>query len=178
MFKLGKFKLLLIISVLILSQVVLTADSPYIGDDFTASNLEFSYESSIARSIINIDADNIIIDGSIGDGEYDYSEILDVTSSFIMHYSIVDDTIYMGMEASATGWISVGWGTESTRMTDIDYIIGYVSSGTAYVEDFIGITATTHASDISQGGTEDTIDFEGSDDGSTTIIEFSRLYRC
>lgn len=85
-----------------------------------------------------------------------------------------DDFLYVNLYAPTTGWVSVGF-DPSNQMADANIIIGYVNDmGETMIRDDYGTSATSHASDVSLGGTDD-IDGDyvyGSEVDGTTMLHF------
>ena len=85
-----------------------------------------------------------------------------------------DEFLYINLYAPTTGWISVGF-DPSNQMADANIIIGYVDEfGEVEIRDDYGTSATSHASDLSLGGTDD-VDSDtiyGSEVDGTTMLHF------
>ncbi|MHA2090734.1 MAG: DOMON domain-containing protein, partial [Candidatus Kariarchaeaceae archaeon] len=117
-------------------------------------------------------------DGTIENGEYAHSEILTQNANTLEFYYTIDSgagKIYAGITSAVTGYIAIGWGADAiTSMNSADITIGFVSSGTAYVQDEIGISSTSHANDTDQSGTYDIDSYAGTESGGSTTIEFTR----
>ncbi|MHA1994017.1 MAG: DOMON domain-containing protein [Candidatus Hodarchaeales archaeon] len=116
-----------------------------------------------------------ILDGVISQGEYSYAQNID-DDNFILHWQATDEnTIFFAMEVKTTGWVSIGI-DPSVRMKDADMYFGWVSSnGTVNMIDAFSIgDYGPHPPDTELGGTDDIIEYNGSEVDQTTIIEFKR----
>jgi len=80
----------------------------------------------------------------------------------------------LGIELTGptTGWVAVGFDPEQ-MMQGANLIIGYVESGTPSLRDDWGVALTSHASDVSLGGSDDVTVDGGSESGGETTIEFT-----
>ncbi len=113
-------------------------------------------------------------DGVIISGEYDDLVIIE-DEKFEVHWTIIDEIIYMGLRAKSTGWLSLGF-EPTDGMKDADMIFGWVTSGgDAEMRDAYS-TGTTgpHPEDGTLGGTDDLESIEGAESGGWTTIEFRR----
>jgi len=142
--------------VLVLSMVVISASC---ASDETGGNGEFNQP---------------IIDGVIDSEEYASSKSLD--SGYMLYWSSDSEHIYIAIEADTTGWIAVGFQPDDeNKKKDTDIIIGYVSGGRASVFDMFSQNPDgPHPLDIDLGGSNDIIEFSGSEAEGVTIIEFKR----
>ncbi len=113
---------------------------------------------------------NVTVDGLIKDNEYPY-QYSDPKNG--MKISWVHDSkyVYVGVDAPGTGWVGVGFGSSSMNKANI--IIGYVDDKTAEViiSDETG-KGFTHKPDTELGGSNDIVDFAGTQSNGHTIIEF------
>jgi hypothetical protein len=83
-----------------------------------------------------------------------------------------DDYLYVNLSAPTTGWMAVGF-DPTNQMADADIIIGYVDGGgEVMIRDDFGTSSTSHASDVSLGGTDDVMDHYGMEDNGTTMLHF------
>jgi hypothetical protein len=114
------------------------------------------------------------LDGIIEDGEYPYNASFD-QGRFRIFWDINGDTLELGMTARASGWLSLGI-SPTIRMKDEDMIIGWVDDSDrvfvfdAYSTGEIG----PHPPDTELGGTDDIIEFGGTQTGDRTTIEITR----
>lgn len=113
------------------------------------------------------------LDGVIGDSEYRWSAEFD-DGNFIMYWDIEGELLKLGMMARAEGWISIGI-APTVLMKDADMIIGWVDDGKVFVFDaFSTGEYGPHPPDTELGGTDDIIDFGGSQSQGWTTIEITR----
>ncbi len=116
-----------------------------------------------------------VLDGIIEEGEYAFSASFD-DGHFSLYWSIEGEHIRMAMKGKTTGWVSLGM--EPTRkMKDADMIIGWVDeNGISSVLDCYSTgDYGPHPPDTTLGGTDDILDFGGTENDGWTIIEFERL---
>lgn len=79
------------------------------------------------------------------------------------------------LTAPTTGWVAVGF-DPSEFMQDANLIIGYIDQAAGFVRDDYGTGLTTHAADMSLGGTSDVQLLSGSESGGNTTISFRIPY--
>ncbi len=82
------------------------------------------------------------------------------------------DSIAFEVTAPTTGWVSIGF-DPSRVMKDADFIIGYVENGKAVVRDQFGNGTFSHTSDTEMGGSDDILEFDGSESGGKTTLSFT-----
>ena len=116
-----------------------------------------------------------VIDGRTTSGEYDFlyhnNEI-----GMWLRWSVVGDTIYLNMEAPATGWVGLNFMPMDGTIHG-DTVIGYVRNDqSVHLSDQVapGDDHFPHFEDVQHGGTESFLAVAGSEENGTTIIEFSR----
>jgi hypothetical protein len=77
--------------------------------------------------------------------------------------------VVIELKAKAKGWVALGLDPER-GMKGADFVIGYVAGGKASARDDFGVSPFAHASDESQGGSNDILSFKGTEaDGVTTL---------
>jgi hypothetical protein len=82
--------------------------------------------------------------------------------------------IYIAMEAKTSGWVALGIQPGST-MENADMVFGFVKDGEATVYDLFSTGPYgPHLVDTEIGGTNDILDFGGSESDGITRIEFKR----
>jgi hypothetical protein len=82
--------------------------------------------------------------------------------------------IYIAMEAKTSGWVALGIQPGST-MENADMVFGFVKDGEATVYDLFSTGPYgPHPVDTEIGGTNDILDFGGSESDGITRIEFKR----
>lgn len=149
-----------------------------IGDEerITIDASRDPYEKNDARYDFDVLASpkDAILDGVIGSGEYEHKATA-ADGDLEIHWRIEGDTIRMAMRGRTTGWISIGL-EPTTLMKDADMIIGWVddSGGPHILDCFSQGNFGPHPPDTEIGGTDDILDFGGSESGGWTVIEFTR----
>lgn len=114
-------------------------------------------------------------DGVITANEYEFSANF-ADDDYKLYWRVEGDHIFIALEAKTTGWVAIGFG--SIKMAGADMIIGWVDSdGDASVFDSHSGEGRKHPKDTEKGGTEDILDFGGTENNGWTIIEFQRLLK-
>jgi hypothetical protein len=110
-------------------------------------------------------------DGLVGDGEYPHMiEVAGVE----FHWMNDGENLYAALAAQTNGWVSVGFDPEN-QMQGANFIFGYVQDGTPVVQDMFGTQPKgrgSHPPDEQLGGTDDVLEYAGSEEGDLTVIEF------
>jgi hypothetical protein len=89
-----------------------------------------------------------------------------------VNWLVSGDSIAFEVTAPTTGWVSIGF-NPSRVMKDADFIIGYVENGKAVVRDQFGNGTFSHKSDTDMGGSDDILEFGGSESGGKTTLSFT-----
>jgi PKD repeat protein len=110
------------------------------------------------------------IDGTVEAGEYPHSMRHSATG-IVIHWYNDNNDIIVGMISPGNGWVTVGF-DPGFAMSDANFIFGYVSGGEAHMSDQYGTGSFSHSPDTSVGGTDDIVEFAGSETSGETIIEF------
>ncbi|MDZ4121384.1 MAG: DOMON domain-containing protein, partial [Candidatus Cloacimonadaceae bacterium] len=76
------------------------------------------------------------------------------------------------ISGETTGWVAVGFNPTSV-MRNANIIIGYVTTANVMIRDDWGTSNTSHASDISLGGSSNVELIEGTETGGITTIHFT-----
>lgn len=114
------------------------------------------------------------IDGEIVKGEYQNLYHSNAVKMFV-YWTIVDDVIYIGLEAPAQGYLAWGIEVEVEGVDRYDIVMGFVKDGElATVDVFASEPHPGHRPDVDQGGTDDILAAAGSEANGVTTIEFSR----
>ena len=119
------------------------------------------------------------IDGKISGGEYRnlyYSNPINMS----LYWSIVGDTLYIGLRAPATGWLAINFMAMMGGAIHGDTIIGYVAPG--LFSDKLQLADQVapedghfpHMNDTERGGADNILEKDGTQNDGVTIIEFSR----
>jgi hypothetical protein len=127
-------------------------------------------ENGPQQTLIDWVADGTIIDTETTK-EYNHTRDLGQIEVF---WRNDDEHLFMALKGDTTGWISIGL-EPTTRMQDADMIFGWVEDDVATVQDLFSTGPTgPHPPDTTLGGTNDIIEFEGTEIDGVTIIEFKR----
>lgn len=113
------------------------------------------------------------IDGRITDGEY-ARHFQAQAIGMEVHWSIDGDSIYIGLRAPTKGWLAIGWDPTGPIKGGGDILIGYIRGKELYLQDYFANTSVTHGNDVSLGGRDDVLEASGSEDETSTTIEFRR----
>ncbi|MCI2429938.1 hypothetical protein LM602_01370 [Candidatus Acetothermia bacterium] len=117
------------------------------------------------------------IDGKIG--KFEYRNLYHNNATRMTLYWTIDgDTLYVGLEALAKGWISWGIVTDAGA----DMILAFVKDGKLNISDTFGRPHQTHRADTDQGGKNDILASVGIESEvetaigkvTLTVVEFSR----
>lgn len=115
------------------------------------------------------------VDGTIAPEEYAFEASYD-RGNFRLLWKISGDTLFMAIDSSASGLVSVGF--EPTRvMANSDMIFGMIpAEGPAQAVDAwsTGMFGP-HPPDTNQGGKDSLLSFAGKRSGGRVVFEFSRL---
>ncbi|MHA2202107.1 MAG: DOMON domain-containing protein [Candidatus Hodarchaeales archaeon] len=118
--------------------------------------------------------DKNAIDGVISDGEYDFN-ITVGDGDYSLYWQVIEDEIYFAIRGETTGWVAIGIDPED-RMENADMIFGWVNSTGVYVVDaFATGPYGPHPPDTVLEGSDNILEFNGSEESDVTIIEFKRL---
>jgi hypothetical protein len=120
----------------------------------------------------NEEREEWIADGRLGNLEY-LGELS--YGNFEIRWLSDDQYIYIGIRVKTTGWVAIGI-KPTSAMKDADMIIGVVQDGVVKVSDqFSTGTYGPHFLDTELGGTNDILEFEGTEGDGYTTIEFKRV---
>jgi hypothetical protein len=112
-------------------------------------------------------------DGIISEGEY-AQKIVFSEGIFEVHWKNDAENLYMAMKGETEGWVAAGFEPE-VLMKDADMIMGWVDDGKASAMDAYSTgNYGPHLPDAYLGGTDDILEFGGSEKDGFTVIEFSR----
>jgi hypothetical protein len=118
------------------------------------------------------------VDGLVDEGEYTKSKSLGgLFGNYKIYWSSDESFFYIALKAKTDGWVAVGFQPEPGDIKkDVDFILGYVSNGEAFVFDLFSERAEgPHRFDESLGGSNNIIDYDGSENDGYTVIEFKRV---
>lgn len=114
-----------------------------------------------------------LADGTITNGEYDNTRSF--SSGYTLHWSIEGDYILVGIKANTSGWVAFGIQPQLTSQTNIDMVLGYVSSNGVTVFDIFINDSGDFSQDKELGGQNDIVEYGGAEERNSTTIEFKRL---
>ncbi|MHA2245131.1 MAG: DOMON domain-containing protein [Candidatus Hodarchaeales archaeon] len=119
-------------------------------------------------------AEKNAIDGIISDGEYDFNVTLG-NGDYSLYWQVIGDEIYFAIRGNTNGWVAIGFDPEN-RMKNADMIFGWVNStGVFVVDSFATGPYGPHPPDTDLEGINNILEFNGTEENDTTIIEFKRL---
>ncbi len=107
------------------------------------------------------------LDGFIEASEY-RNEIGDAETGMTVYWQNDRSTLYVGLVAPGTGWLSIGFGPEN-RMQGADIIIASITDGALTIEDHYGNAPTSHRKD----NVDHIIQAAGSETDGESILEFA-----
>jgi len=107
------------------------------------------------------------IDGQIGDLEY-RNDMLDSATGMSVHWQNDGATLYVGLTAPGTGWLSIGFGPER-QMQGANILIAAIVDGEIVIEDHYGNSPTSHRKDA----VDHIIQAAGSEVEGQSIVEFA-----
>lgn len=138
---------------------------------FTANDKETHITSSESEVIPIIKK----IDGIIYDGEYDHRMVVG-GGILEIYWRVENGYIFIALRGRTSGWVALGF-TASHAMHDADIVIGYVTSSntTVVIDSYCENDLGQHKSDDLLGGSQDIIEYAGTEYEEITIIEFKRL---
>jgi hypothetical protein len=111
-------------------------------------------------------------DGVITPGEYTGMQVYD---DYEIHWASDEEYIYIGMRAKTGGWVAVGFNaTPGQGMANADMVLGVVDGDDVIISDEFGTGFTTHKPDTELGGTDDILEYGGTEQGGFMTIEFKR----
>lgn len=94
-----------------------------------------------------------------------------VISNVRFKWEIKGDTLDASISAPTKGWVAIGFGA-TNAMKDANIIIGYVKNGQTTISDDFGVSSTTHKPDTQLGGTNDIIEYSGTETSDSTTLNF------
>ena len=87
-------------------------------------------------------------------------------------WRFMGDEIEFTVSAPTTGWVGIGF-NPSRMMADAHFVLAYVSGDTVHARDDYGTGRTTHAADVSLGGTDDVRVISGQEANGVTTVVFA-----
>eukprot|EP01119_Soliformovum_irregulare_P007615 TRINITY_DN20055_c0_g1_i1.p1 TRINITY_DN20055_c0_g1~~TRINITY_DN20055_c0_g1_i1.p1 ORF type:complete len:379 (+),score=73.78 TRINITY_DN20055_c0_g1_i1:38-1138(+) len=107
----------------------------------------------------------------IASGDYQFSSSL-LGGEIVVYWNIESDVLSVGVIAQTTGWVGIGFGSNS--MTNADIFIGMVTAGTVTVNDYWSTAEGQPSLDTAIGGTDSVLESAGVEDNGFTHIKFRR----
>ncbi|MDD4651294.1 MAG: DUF2202 domain-containing protein [Methanothrix sp.] len=120
-------------------------------------------------------------DGSVGDGEYTHSMLLQSSArqgysggEMVVSWRNDQEYLYLAMNGSTDGWLAIGF-EPLEWMKDADMILASVQNGkTVALDEYCTGNYGPHVEDTMLGGTDDIMEFAGSQKAGRTVIELKR----
>lgn len=113
----------------------------------------------------------VVLDGVVRLGEYGGS-FLDPATGMSVNWEHNGTVLKVGLVMRCLGWLSLGIGSQGTRMDGSNMIIGYVDkSGVTSVVDEVGV-GRQHYPDTQKGGKNDILAYAGGQAAGNITIEF------
>ncbi len=139
---------------------------PNIRGNLEQRTLESSQQSYEPIPFTN--TSQVIVDGAIAPGEYEgiYEEPTTHIMTYWEHNGV---NLSVGMVSPGLGWVSLGIGAHKFNSS---IIFGGSDDGSPYCYDQTGQADYSHPNDTVLGGTYDILNFEASENGTHTILEF------
>ena len=109
-----------------------------------------------------------IVDGLVEEEEYS-NLVYDAATGISVGWTNNDESIYIALISPGKGWVSIGIDPDS-GMKGANFIIGYYDEG-VYISDEYGTSNFVHNTDKNLGGTDDILEYAGSETDQT-VIEF------
>lgn len=94
------------------------------------------------------------------------------TEDVVLKWKISEENAEFIVGAPTQGWIGVGF-DPSNAMKDANFIIGYVQNGELVIEDHFGEGPFAHKPDRELGGTNDILEYTGSEAETGTEMQFT-----
>ncbi len=115
------------------------------------------------------------VDGKIAPGEYAKSFKHD-KSGFTLYWSIVGDTLYLGLEGESKGWIGIGLlGEKTDKKKGSDNYLFYMEGGKLVALDMYQTKRTgAPVPDEKEGGKNSILAAAATYEGGRWTVEFSR----
>lgn len=130
-----------------------------------------STSTTTSSTPITNPSDHWLADGVINGEEY--SNNVDYGNYFVYWWSD-DQNVYIGIRAKTLGYVAFGI-QPGSRMKDADMVFGFVKDGNVTVLDLFSTgDFGPHPEDTQLGGTNNIIEYGGSENDGFTIIEFKR----
>lgn len=137
------------------------------GNSFTMPPSNVEVTANFALSDVEWAPDGVITPG-------EYTDVK-VYGDYEIHWATDEQYIYVGMRAETGGWVAVGFdATPGQGMANADMVLGVVDGDDVIISDEFGTGRTTHRPDAELGGTDDILEYGGTEQGGFMVIEFKR----
>lgn len=91
---------------------------------------------------------------------------------FVLKYKVMESQqLLCRLSANSDGWVAIGF-APSAQMKDANFITGYHAGIYGYIRDDFGVDNTSHAADVSLGGSSDVTLLSSSNSEGRTTLEF------
>jgi len=114
-----------------------------------------------------------VIDGVISQDEYAQQHTGAVTGVSVNWFH-TETELYIGLKSPGRGWVAIGF-DPSQAMRGANFVFGYVDETGTHVSDQYGSGLFSHTPDDNNEGSNDILEYHGSESESGTIIEFRIL---
>ncbi|MFX1512557.1 MAG: DOMON domain-containing protein [Promethearchaeota archaeon] len=134
--------------------------------------INISYETT---PILAQNTEDNVLDGLISDNEYQNNASFS-DEIFQLFWTIINDEIYLGLVGKTKGWVTLGIDPE-VRMKGADMLFGMVANnGQVFTQDAYSRVeiGSDHPPDTELGGTNDILEYNGTESSDTTTIELKR----
>jgi hypothetical protein len=112
-------------------------------------------------------------DGTVSEGEYADSFELS-GGRYAVYWTNDEEDLYMALRGEVTGWVAIGF-EPTSEMKDADMVFGWVENGNPVIQDqFSTGSFGPHIPDKELGGSDDILEFGGSEEDGVTVVEFHR----
>ncbi|MFQ5979286.1 MAG: DOMON domain-containing protein [Candidatus Heimdallarchaeota archaeon] len=166
-----RLRIISVILLLLFISVVLVS----MGMVRSTINSAFALEPTNSGVISPNQNSNITVDGTISEDEYKFHWEFS-GGHYTLFWEIVDDSIFIGIEGKTVGWVALGIDPE-VRMKGADMIFAWVDDqDNVILKDAFstGVTGPHPEDNDTVGGEPNISNFAGSQESTTTIIEFER----
>jgi len=113
------------------------------------------------------------VDGVVEEEEYT-NRIVESRTGIVINWNNNETDLFIALESQGKGWVAIGIDPENA-MKGANFIFGYVKEDETFVSDQYGSALFNHSPDISGGGSEDIIEYKGTEDQEKTVFEFRIL---
>jgi hypothetical protein len=138
---------------------------------FSSCSNQTATQNSTSMSVVSKPVESWVADGIIKDGEYSATAQYD---NFQIFWRSDDQYAYISLRARTAGFVAVGL-QPGARMKNSDIIFGYFKEGNTTLYDMFSTgDFGPHVPDVELGGTNNILEYGGSEDSSFTTIEFKR----